>query len=261
MKDSDTLLNVRKSFSLQAENFETKDMNFSKKDYLDHTIKAIELSKTDNVLEVAAGTCACGRSAAPFAGEVTCLDATEAMLAVGKKEAERLKLSNMKFILGLAEDLPFDDGTFDVVLSRLAFHHFAEMEAPFAEMARVLRPGGKLVIIDMEAARDDLRNMEDHLERLRDFSHVRCRSADELEGLYTAHHFVLTKKESVKIPVSLSAWLALTKTPDKERKEITAALEEELAGGKETGFAPYREKDGIHFIQRWLFLMGRKQDI
>lgn len=82
----------------------------------------------DAMLEVAAGICACGRALAPLAGNVVCLDMTPAMLSVGKAEAEKLIFLNMTFVRGDAMELPFLDNSFDIVLSRLAFHHFSHSE-------------------------------------------------------------------------------------------------------------------------------------
>ena len=79
----------------------------------------------------------------------------------------------MVFVKGYAEDLPFLDNSFDIVFSRLAFHHFTDVNAVFAEMVRILKPGGKLVMIDMEAAEEALRASEDEIETLRDPSHVK----------------------------------------------------------------------------------------
>lgn len=82
----------------------------------------------DAVLEVAAGIYACGRALAPLAGNVVCLDMTPAMLSVGKAEAEKANFSNMTFVRGDAMELPFWDNSFDIVLSRLAFHLFSHSE-------------------------------------------------------------------------------------------------------------------------------------
>ena len=58
---------IQKSFTEQAKNFETKSMNFTKQEYLEHIVFVCQSSKKSNtVLEVAAGTCICGRSLAPF---------------------------------------------------------------------------------------------------------------------------------------------------------------------------------------------------
>ena len=89
---------VKKSFSLQAENFENNDMNFSKQEYLDYIIKKTDVKKTDCVLEVAAGTCVCGRSLASGVTSVTCLDATPEMLIVGKRAAEDKKISKISLV-------------------------------------------------------------------------------------------------------------------------------------------------------------------
>lgn len=91
---------IQNSFTIQATNFENSNMNFSKQEYLDHTVRNMELRATDCVLEAAAGTCACGRSVAPIVQSVVCLDATPAMLAVGEKEAAKSGITNMKFVNG-----------------------------------------------------------------------------------------------------------------------------------------------------------------
>ena len=57
---------IQASFTRQAENFETKAMSFSKQEYLEHTVSCANPKKTETVLEVAAGTCVCGRSLAPL---------------------------------------------------------------------------------------------------------------------------------------------------------------------------------------------------
>ena len=166
---------IQQAFTQQAAGFEGKRMNFSKQDYLYSVVQKTAPTKTDAVLEVAAGTCACGRTIAPYTGSVVCLDMTPAMLSVGKSEAGKNHLDNMTFVLGDAAELPFLNGSFDIVLSRLAFHHFPDVKQPFAEMVRVLKPDGKLVLIDMEAAEESLRETEDGIEKMRDPSHVRFR--------------------------------------------------------------------------------------
>ena len=129
--------------------------------------------------------------------ESTTLEKVRQSFAV---QAQKEGLSNMEFVFGICEALPFADGAFDAVFSRLAFHHFAEPDTPFAEMVRVLRPGRALSLSDMEAAPEPLREREDRLETLRDPSHVRSRSADELCALYEKHGIRLLKKETFTSP-------------------------------------------------------------
>ena len=96
MSEKQLIDKIKKSFSTQAENFENRAMNFSKQEYLDYTVKTIDLQETDHVLEVASGTCACGRSIAPHVQSVTCVDTTPAMLEVGKKAAVNLSCFKCK---------------------------------------------------------------------------------------------------------------------------------------------------------------------
>ena len=80
---------------------------------MDYTIQAIELNESDSVLEVAAGTCACGRSIAPFVREVTCLDITPEMLQIGKEAAQKQRLTNMKFVIGDATKISLEEKSLD----------------------------------------------------------------------------------------------------------------------------------------------------
>ena len=249
---------IRASFTVQAARFESGSMNFSKQEYLDYTVRSMEPRPADSVLDAAAGTCACGRAVAPFVESVVCLDATRAMLAAGRKEAEKSGIANMRFIEGFVEEIPFPDGHFDIVLTRLAFHHFSDMGGSFSEMDRVLKPGGKLVVIDMEAAAEELREIEDAIETMRDPSHVKNRSTQEFLDLYGKYGYSVVKQESTKISVSLRAWLDLTNTPGAAGNKITALLRADIHGGKLTGFSPYFKGNEIYFDQRWLLMMGVK---
>ena len=250
---------IERSFEIQAQNFESKEVNFIKEEYLNDTISCVAPDKQDIVLEVAAGTCVCGRSFAPLVQAVVCLDATLPMLETGKEKADGSHLNNMVFVKGYAEELPFLNESFDIVFSRLAFHHFTDADAVFAEMARVLRPGGKLVLIDMEAAGEELRDMEDEIETLRDPSHIRNMSKTEMLGLFAAHNLSVKKCHKKHIRQKLKSWLALTNTPEDVQDEITERMKREMSGGEKTGFSPYMENGEICFNQRWISIVGRKR--
>ena len=249
---------IQKAFTMQSRHFETHRANFMQKGFLDHVVSEVQPKKTDHVLEVAAGTCICGRAFAPFVHEVICLDVTPAMLAVGKMQAEKQAYNNMMFVTGDAEELPFLDYSFDVVISRLAFHHFSNTELPFSEMARVLKKGGKLILIDMEAADEKFRMVQTEIERLRDPSHIQNLSKSEMLHLFSKHNFEVEQCSTATIPKDLLEWLDFTKTPETVQQEIIRRFQAELDGKAKTGFCPYWKNGRICFNHKWITIVGRK---
>ena len=96
------------------------------------------------LLEVPVGT---GILTMPFyqtlpKAEITCLDYSPDMMAQAKEKADRLGVQNVSFRQGDVGALPFEDGSFDAVLSLNGFHAFPDKEAAYRETFRVLRPGG-----------------------------------------------------------------------------------------------------------------------
>ena len=75
--------------------------------------------------------------------DITCLDYSEEMLNQSKEKAEKLKLKNIKFQQGDVGNLPYEDNSFDIVLSMNGFHAFPDKEKAFDETFRVLKEGGK----------------------------------------------------------------------------------------------------------------------
>jgi ubiquinone/menaquinone biosynthesis C-methylase UbiE len=103
------------------------------------------------------------------------LDATEPFLAMARAEAARRGLPNIEFRSGNAEQLPFGDGGFEVVVCRAAFHHFAWPARVLAEMVRVATPAGRLLVADMLSSEDPAKAAyHNRMERLCDPSHVRA---------------------------------------------------------------------------------------
>jgi SAM-dependent methyltransferase len=86
-------------------------------------------------------------------GRVVGIDMTPEMLAKSRRTAEALGLTQVEFREGLAEALPVEDGSVDVIISNGVINLCADKQAVFAEIMRVLRPGGRLQFADIANGR------------------------------------------------------------------------------------------------------------
>ena len=82
-------------------------------------------------------------------GRVTGIDMTEGMLAKARAAAAAMGAANVEFVEGEVEALPFADASFDVVISNGVIDLIPDKDAVFAELERVLRPGGRIQIADV----------------------------------------------------------------------------------------------------------------
>ena len=113
----------------------------------------------------------------------TGLDLTPAMLDRARTLQGEKGLGNITWQLGQAMPLPYPDASFSIITSRFAFHHFLDPLAAIKEMARVCRPGGKVVVVDSAPA-PDTANAFNAMELVRDPSHTRAMPLEELKDLY-----------------------------------------------------------------------------
>ena len=117
------------------------EMNYT---YLERALSGVPEGFAGKLLEVPVGT---GVLTMPVyrglpSADITCLDYSPDMMAAAQARAERMGIGNARFVQGDVGALPFDDASFDVVLSLNGFHAFPDKEAAWRETFRVLRPGG-----------------------------------------------------------------------------------------------------------------------
>lgn len=113
-------------------------------------IKELKKTNPKHILDVACGTGDFSFAALPLQPEkITGLDISEEMLELGRKKIEKAGLTDtMDFIHGDSEQMPFADSSFDATTVAFGVRNFENLDKGLAEIFRVLKPGGKLVILE-----------------------------------------------------------------------------------------------------------------
>ena len=161
----------------------------------------------DTVLDVACGPGIVVCAFATVVKHATGLDLTPAMLDRARTLQREKGLGNITWQLGEAIPLPYPDASFSVVTSRFAFHHFLDPLAAIKEMARVCRPGGKVVVADSSPAAEKA-DAFNAMEKLRDPSHTRALPLAELESLFTRHGLPRPRHSWYRLESDLESLLA-----------------------------------------------------
>lgn len=160
------------------------------------------------VLDVACGPGLVALALAESAGHVTGLDLTPAMLAKARELQQRVGRANLSWVLGRAGALPYPGATFDAVVTRFSFHHLTDPATALAEMVRVCRPGGRVVVCDVYMSTAEQATEYDRLERLRDPSHVRALALEEMRALLRGAGLAGVREAFAGLPMALEQLLA-----------------------------------------------------
>jgi SAM-dependent methyltransferase len=136
------------------------------------------------------------------------------MLTVVAAEAEKRGLDNLSTVQGSAEQLPFEDASFDWVISRYSAHHWKHLPKAMREVRRVLKRGGQVCFIDVAGGPEPL--LDTHIqavELLRDPSHVRDYTEQEWLAFFEASRLTPTLVSTWRLPIEFSAWITRIGTP------------------------------------------------
>ena len=174
----------------------------------------LTLTGEERALDVGTGAGAFALALAPLVREVVGVDVVPELLAEARKRATE----NSEFVEADAEHLPFRPGEFDVVCTARTLHHVPRPELVLAEMTRVLRPGGTMLVVDQLAPVDPLAAIElNRFEVARDPSTTRILADVDLRGLFDSNGLVLRRSESVVEERDLESYLDLAGCEGDER--------------------------------------------
>lgn len=171
----------------------------------------------ERALDVGCGTGALAYALAPLVGGVVGIDSSEEHLAAAREHAP----PGCTFVLGDAEALPFPYGDFDLVGCLRVLHHVHRPELVVAEIARVTRPGGTILLADQLGDIDPMRSLElDRFERARDPSHTRLLPDADIRGYLDANDLVVNANEVVRERRDMERYLDVAGLQGEERDRV-----------------------------------------
>jgi ubiquinone/menaquinone biosynthesis C-methylase UbiE len=252
----DHLQRVQQEFARQASHFAAAAA-VTHRDLVQRFVDAVPADAAA-ILDVACGPGIISAALAPRAREVVAFDLTPEMLTKARRRCADAGLSNVRFQEGSAPDLPFPDGSFDVVVTRLSIHHFQTPQQPLAEMTRVLKPGGTLVIADVVSSESpEEAALHNAIEILRDPSHVRMLPASELAALVERASVTIAHQATWDEVREFEEWVRIVDDPERVAplRTVVRTLAQ-LGQHAGTGWALADGK--IVFFHRWHLIVARK---
>lgn len=163
-------------------------------------------SGDERALDVGTGAGALAFALAPLVGEVVGLDPVPELLELARARA----LPNTEFVEGDGAELPFPDASFDLAGTHRTLHHVEHPERVVAELARVTRPGGHVLVVDQLAPGDPAAAAALHeFESVRDPSHTHLLGDFELQELFVQHGLAPVGKRHEDERRELAAYLDL----------------------------------------------------
>lgn len=160
----------------------------------------------EHVLDVATGTAAAAAVVAKSGvrKRIVGVDSSAAML----RQARASGVDSVQLVVGLVEELPFADGAFDLVMCTRALHHIKRPELAVAEMARVVRPGGHVVVADnVTGYTGALHERVEQIQRMRDPGHSSTLNEQELVELLRGNALEVVECHRTSSFRPLDQWL------------------------------------------------------
>lgn len=227
--------------------------------FLGFMISAASASRNDAVLDVACGT---GSATIAFAEQCAIavgIDVIAEPLRRAREAAAERSIAKAQFALSEIERFAFPDEAFDGALCRFSFHHFVNPEKVFAEMARVVRPGGWILIADMTAPEEpDQCDLHNQMERLCDPTHGRALTVAEFERMFAEAGFNLAMKVARDSRITVDDWVNFGGATPKNATKLRAMAAAAVKSGKPSRFR--REGNSIKVTHSSVTFVIEKAD-
>ncbi|PLX92781.1 MAG: SAM-dependent methyltransferase [Desulfuromonas sp.] len=186
---------------------------------LEEAARLLKPTPEDNMLDVACGGGHTALFFAPMVRQVVASDLTMQMLKKAQEHiADMGGVDNVIFREADAEDLPFPAGSFTLLSCRIAPHHFPDVPRALREFYRVLRRGGRMVIIDSLLPEDpEVAEFFQTFEQMRDPTHIRAYSEEEWRQMVVDADLILHETKTIPKTHDFQEW---AKRSGLKRQEI-----------------------------------------
>ncbi len=248
------LAKVKEQFGKSAESYVTSEVH-AKGWTLARMVELVQPQADWQMLDVATGGGHTARVFAPHVAHVTVTDLTPEMLKSAENHLVASGITNTSYKIANALDLPFDDGSFDLVTCRIAPHHFPDVFPFLQEAKRVLKSGSLLAIVDNVVPEGEGGDYINAFEKLRDPSHVRCLSNEEWQQDLYGAGFELHHNEEGRMKIEFASWTARMNVSDLDRVRLQALLKQ-APPEAHASLTPEFSSDRIHFYLQRIILVA-----
>lgn len=220
---------IRDQFSRQAEIF-ARAPELHGDAQLTPLIDAAQPQPQEAMIDLACGPGTVVAAFAPHVRRAVGIDATEAMLDEARRIAREKHLDNVEWRAASAYELPFANGSFDIVTCRFAFHHLQEPTRAFVEMVRVCRGGGRIVLCDGIASADPAKAAAfNAMERFRDPSTANFLPLSTLRDLFVRAGLSAPTIQPFHVTYAIEELVAKSFPVDDDRVTLKCMIEDLVA--------------------------------
>jgi ubiquinone/menaquinone biosynthesis C-methylase UbiE len=226
--------------------------------------KMLGLRGDERGVDLACGPGTLALRFAPHVRWICGLDLTPAILKRARASAAAEGLGNLDFAIGDAQALPFADDSLDVAITSYSLHHMSDAARVIGEMARVVRRGGRVGVIDIRTMEDaPAAELNNRIERMRDPSHTRTLMRSEFDRIFAAHGLRVMSNHIEEHPRPFDHWMHVAgwKPSDNEYIETRRLLESTIendAAGFHPGLITDDEGAKLHLVNTVLFTAAEK---
>ncbi|WP_321532340.1 class I SAM-dependent methyltransferase [uncultured Desulfuromonas sp.] len=231
---------------------------------LDYLLDMVQPQKDWQVLDVATGGGHTALTLAPYVQQVIAVDLTPNMVETAKKfVCDEKGQTNVTFQLADAENLPFENGSFDLVTCRIAAHHFPDCQKFIAQSVRVLKQGGLLAVQDHVLPTEENHALYvDQFERRRDPSHFRAYSEQQWRRMFENGGLQVEQTRQLTKRHNFTDWAKRMNCTEETLEELVAMIKNApdtvIAWLEPLPDADHFGEKETSFVNHHIIVVGRK---